>query len=91
MSDFEWRVGAVVDDKFVWRVGATMNDYRLATEVLSYLYPRHRDGGPEALPVGWVMLMDDKWIVRTASSLRGEFDSEEEAKAFLLLLASTGN
>ena len=79
MSDFEWRVGAI------------MNDYRLATEALTYLYPRHKPGEGFHLPIGWVMPMDDKWIVRTTSSLRGEFDSEEEAKAFLLLLASTGN
>jgi len=91
MKDFEWRGGGVIDDKFVWRVGALINDDRRGTTTLSYLYPRHRDGGPESLPIGWVMPMDDKWVVRTASSLRGEFDNEEEAKAFLLLLASTGN
>ena len=75
MSDFEWRVGASVDDKFVWRVGALINDGLETT--LSYLYHCHRDGGPIDLPIGWIMPMDDKWIVRTASSLSGEFDNEE--------------
>lgn len=76
--------------EFVWRVGALINDDRRGTTTLTYLY-HSVEGEAFSLPIGWVMPMDDKWVVRTASSLRGEFDNEEEAKAFLLLLASTGN
>lgn len=41
---------------------------------------------------GWVMQHDDgTWVARTERGVRGEFETDEDAKAFLkLLLASNG-
>ena len=41
---------------------------------------------------GWVMQHDDgTWIARTVKGVRGEFETEDDARSFLkLLLASNG-
>ena len=41
---------------------------------------------------GWVMQHEDgTWVARTERGVRGEFETDEDAKAFLkLLLASNG-
>ena len=47
---------------------------------------------PKAHLEGWVMQHDDgTWVARTVAGVRGEFETEEDARAFLkLLLASNG-
>lgn len=47
---------------------------------------------PQHFVAGWVMQHDDgTWVARTERGVRGEFETDEDAKAFLkLLLASNG-
>ena len=50
-----------------------------------YYKTLHR--GPHV--VGWVVMIDDKWIARLADgSVRAEFDTMEEAQQFLTVIVS---
>lgn len=71
-----------------------MNDVRLVSALtpvsnddITYAYV----GDQNVLPSGWVLCIDNRWVARTASGLREDFDSKEDALAFLTLLVSAGN
>jgi hypothetical protein len=60
-------------------------------EHISYAYVSDIKAVLERLPAGWVVRIGDKWVARTASGLREDFDSKDEALSFLTLLVSAGN
>ena len=50
-----------------------------------YYRTLHRGG----TVVGWVVMIDDKWIARSADgSIRADFDTMEEAQQFLTVMVS---
>ena len=58
---------------------------------VSYAYTSDIKAILDKLPAGWVVRIGDKWVARTASGLREDFDSKDEALSFLTLLVSAGN
>lgn len=55
----------------------------------SHEYYKTLHRGPHV--VGWVVMIDDKWIARSADgSIRADFDTMDEAQQFLTVMVSAG-
>ena len=46
--------------------------------------------GKKSRLAGWLVESDGQWVARTVTGVRGEFEDEESARAFLTLMLSTG-
>ena len=70
------------DERYMWQ-DVTESDNRKSFIVFEM---------PMKYLAGWVMQHEDgTWVARTERGVRGEFETDEDAKAFLkLLLASNG-
>ena len=69
------------DEPYVWK---EVNE-EVGKSLIVFKKPKHHLSG-------WIMQHDDgTWVARTPKGVRGEFETDEDAKAFLkLLLASNG-
>lgn len=69
------------DERYLWK---EVNE-EVGKSWIVFEKPKHHISG-------WVMQHEDgTWVARTERGVRGEFETDEDAKAFLkLLLASNG-